>query len=374
MAAYRSRLRRGAPAEILRLTIGTSVQPLLDRRLCFDPFDPAPRRPERLLVSLAVTAIVVSFYRTASSSAGYISDIDQVWHATRALLGGLDPYTVVAPGGNFDIGFPLYYPLPALLAFAPFALLSLELARLAFVALSAAVLAYAVTGDGWHRLPIFLSGAYVSALASVQWSPLITAAFLLPWLGPVLLLKPNVGLAIAVATPRRVLLFASVGGGGALLLISMFADPSWPGRWLSLIHGAPHFTPPVLLPGGFLVLLALLRWRRPEARLLVALACVPHTTLTYEALPVLLVARRWRESLLLAALSFVVLILQVYLDSRIPASEPHMLAAFTGWVRTVGTLLVALVYLPATAMVLRRPNEGEPPAWIAPLMRRRRRD
>ena len=55
--------------------------------------------------------------------------------------------------------------------------------------------------------------------------------------------------------------------------------------------------------GGPLILLALLRWRRPEARLLVALGCIPHTTMLYEALPLFLVARRWQEGVLLAALS-----------------------------------------------------------------------
>jgi hypothetical protein len=332
--------------------------------LRFSLSDPAPGALERILVSLFAAAVWAAFFWGATSSPEHVSDIDQVWHGSRALLSGLDPYAVVAVGGAFDIGFPLYYPLPALIVFVPLALLPLEVARLVFVALSTGILAYALTQDGWHRLPIFVSGAYIVAMASVQWSPLLTAAFLLPWLGPVLLLKPNIGLAIGVTSPARGLLAWTVAGGGLVVLLSLTIDPSWPGRWIDLVRTAPHFTPPVLLPGGFLVLLALLRWRRPEARLLVAMACTPHTTLTYEALPVLLVARNWKEAVLLSALSFLAMVLQAAFDSRVAATDPHVLTEFVGWVTTAGTILVALVYLPATILVLRRGNEGPLPEWV----------
>jgi hypothetical protein len=340
------------------------------RPLRFTPFDPAPDRLERTLAAVAVAVVWTSFYWGASSSPDYVSDIDQVWHGTRALLRGLDPYSVIGPGREYHIGFPLYYPLPALVAFTPFALLPLQLARLVLVAISTGLLAYAVTAGGWHRLPIFVSGAFVAAAASVQWSPLLTAAFVLPWLGPALLLKPNIGLAIAATSPGRGLLLSCALGGGALLLVSLGLHPTWPGRWLTLVRNAPHFTPPVLLPGGVLVLLALLRWRRPEARLLVAMACVPHTTLTYETLPLLLIPRNWKESLLLAALSFVVLVLQAHLDIRVEPGDPLYLEVFVEWVTSVGTFAVALLYLPATILVLRRPNEGDPPAWLAALRER----
>jgi hypothetical protein len=84
----------------------------------------------------------------------------------------------------------------------------------------------------------------------------------------------------------------------------------------------------------------------------------------YEALPLLLIARNWKESVLLSALTFVALAFQFGLDVRIPADDPGALAAFTAWVRSVGGYLVLLVYLPATAMVLLRRNEGSPPAVL----------
>lgn len=322
---------------------------------------------ERVVIAAAVSALLAAFFFGASSSPGHSSDLDQVWHGSRAILRGLDPYSVVGRGLAVEMDFPLYYPLPTLIAFLPLALLPLELARVVFVGGSAALLAYAVTATGWHRLLIFASGAYIASYIAVQWAPLLTAAFLLPWLGPVLLLKPNIGLALLAATPSRKLLAWSLLGGGVLVLISLVIDATWPARWLALVRAGPHFTPPVLYLGGPLVLLALLRWRRPEARLLVAMACVPHTTLPYESLPLLLVASNWKESLLLATLSFVTLLAQFPLDTRLPGTDP---AAFTEWVNSVGSLMVLLLYLPATILVLRRTNEGTPPAWLAVILDR----
>jgi hypothetical protein len=353
-------------------TFRTRLFPTPEVPLRFARFDSDPGRTERLLVSLFIALTCTSFYWGASSSPDYISDIEQVWHGSRAILRGIDPYSVVGPGLDYAIEFPLYYPLPAMLAFLPFALLPLELARLLFTFLSAGLLAYAITADGWHRLPLFVSGSYIGALASVQWSPLLTAAFLLPWLGPMLLLKPNIGFAIAASSPARGLLTWCVLGGGALVILSLLLQPSWPAHWLGLVRSAPHFTPPVLLPGGFIVLVALTRWRRPEARLLVALACVPHTTLVYETLPLMLIPRTWKEAFLLASLSFTAMLLQALFDSRIGTLEPGVLVAFQGWVTVAGMLLVALVYLPATLLVLRRPNEGDLPPWLMLLLRRPR--
>jgi hypothetical protein len=333
-------------------------------------FDPAPAKKERALVALTIGTLLASFYWGASSSAtGYVSDLDQVWYASRALLRGVDPYSVIGPGREHGIDFPLYYPLSAIVAFAPFAALPLHIARTVFIGLSAGLLAYSLSNGGWHRLAVFISGAYASAFIFAQWSPLITAAFLLPWLGPVLLLKPNLGMAIAATSPTRGLLTWSVVGGGALFLASLAIDPAWIPRWLEIVRTAPHFTPPVLLPGGVLILLALLRWRRPEARLLVAMACVPHTTLAYESLPLFLVPRNWRQSLLLAGLSIAAFALQHRLDNRVSLSDPTMLTVFAEWVSVVGTALVILVYLPATIMVLRRSNEGDLPAWVQPIVR-----
>jgi hypothetical protein len=314
---------------------------------------------DRRVVALFVALLAGAFYFGGTSGGGYDSDLDQIWVASRALLRGVDPYSVVGPGLEADQRFPLYYPLPAVIAFLPLAMLPLGLARAVFVGASAGLLAYAVSGRGWQLAPVFVSGAFVTAYVTAQWSPLLAAAVFLPWLGPAFVMKPNIGAAILAASPSKSLLTWTAGGGAALVLVSFLIDATWPAKWFGLVQDAPHFTPPVLLPGGVLVLLALLRWRRQEARLIAALACVPHTTLAYESLPVLLAARSWKQAGVLAGLSIMTFVVQNRLAPG-PGSDADV---YNAWVTASGTWIVALIYIPATIMVLLRPNTGEPPAW-----------
>ncbi|HEX8276626.1 MAG TPA: hypothetical protein VF615_28560 [Longimicrobiaceae bacterium] len=292
--------------------------------------------------------------------------MDILWHAVRHLRSGGDPYGPGGPGPGYEGDFPMYYPGTALAAFLPLALLPLEAARLVFACGGAFLLAYAATREGWFRLPMFLSGAFLHAVLAVQWSPLLTAAWLVPGWAWLAASKPNLGAVLLSATPSWRIWRSTFAGGFFLLGASLVLDPAWPVKWLALLRGAPHFIPPVLLPGGFLLLAALLRWRRPEARLLVALGCIPHTTVAYEALPLLLVARNWRESWLLCGLSLSVFFLQIASDTRVAgAPTPERIAAFAELAERTGMLSVALLYLPATLLVLRRPNEGPAPAWAA---------
>jgi hypothetical protein len=96
-----------------------------------------------------------------------------------------------------------------------------------------------------------------------------------------------------------------------------------------------------------LVLLAALRWRRPEARLLVTLACVPQTPLLYEAVPLFLIPARWSESWLLAALT-------VAVEIALEVSGPY--ASYDARMATGGKWMVWLLYVPCAGIVLCRPN------------------
>ena len=322
--------------------------------------------PELSRLQRASAGIVMAFcaglvFMTGSTSPEYASDLDQIWHAARAVLAGLDPYAPEAASWVSDWGFPLYYPLPAILAAVPLALLPLAAARLVFVVASTFLLAYGLTRSGAHRLLVFGSGAYLGALASAQWSPLLTASLVLPALAPAIVVKPNIGAALLGAVPTRRFVAAGFAGGAGLGLMAFLVDPAWLVKWIGAVGEAPHIHSPLLLPGGLLVLVALLRWRRWEARLLVALAIVPHTTLAYEALPLLLVARGWKQLLGLALLSQVALVGQFVLDPRGSGSGGAALAEFAQWTRRVGMLNLALLYLPATLMVLQRPNERSRP-------------
>jgi hypothetical protein len=143
----------------------------------------------------------------------------------------------------------------------------------------------------FSRLHIWRSGR--------RWSPALT-----PSLGFLLACKPTIGAALFAGYPtRRAFITASV-----FALTSVVIYPSWPWYWFEGLRHTAHMTAPVthLTAGGPLLLLALLKWRRPEARILAALSCVPHTTLLYETVPLFLIVRRWYEGVVLVLLTVVV--------------------------------------------------------------------
>jgi hypothetical protein len=90
-----------------------------------------------------------------------------------------------------------------------------------------------------------------------------------------------------------------------------------------------------------LLLLALVRWRRPEARLLAALACVPQTSALNETLPLYLVARNRAQVAVLALLSYVP---EIFDTDRVPTLADRLTVLWP-W-------LLLCCYLPALALVL----------------------
>ena len=118
-------------------------------------------------------------------------------------------------------------------------------------------------------------------------------------------------------------------------------------------HGANWYVPALSVwqGGGPLLALAALRWRRPEARLLLGLAIVPQNFIWYDQLLLFLVPTRPRELWTLCVLSWVSMVVaHYYFIGRDPR------ACRAG--RVSRSHIVALLYLPALAMTLRRPNEG----------------
>jgi hypothetical protein len=293
----------------------------------------------------AVSALYVLLY--ARANPGFASDFDQVWAGARALWHRENPYLVVGPGKGFHWHWPLYYPMPALILVAPLGILPVVAARMIFAGLSAAVLAFAITKDGFARWPLFISVAFMVNVELVQWSNLLAAATLLPLLGGIAAAKPNVGLAMAAYADRgRAIWWIAIGA--LLLVVLSFATlPAWLGFWLENVRSAPHVSPLLLRPGGPLLLTALARWRRPEARLLAALGCTPLTPTFYDPVFLFLVTRTFREALLLTTCTFVLFFIVAF-------SGPTQTAA--QWGNTVATASVWVIYLPCVIMVLRRPN------------------
>jgi hypothetical protein len=318
----------------------------------------------RVIVAIVIAILATAFFYIHQRHWGNRpGDFDQVWFSARAMLHDANPYRLVGPGKVFEWHWPLFYPGTAMVAALPLTPLSQFVAALSFVFIGSGLLGFAVTAQGWHRLPIFLSAPFLVAVAAAQWSPLLTAGFLFPPVAFLFAAKPNAGLAMMLSTSSKSTLRIAVIGGVVLTSVSLMLFPLWPAEWLHSARQAGHMVIPVLRPGGVIVLLALLRWRRPEARLLVVLACVQQTPTWYEALPIFLVALTYRENLVLALLSWIGFFTEQLLMTA--ANE-------IDYNRKVSIIMIALIYLPATWMVLHRPNEGELPAWAQLLTRYRR--
>ncbi|MGZ8375796.1 MAG: hypothetical protein ACXW0Z_01025 [Gemmatirosa sp.] len=329
-----------------------------------DPPPAAPPLAPRLAVCALAALWALACMWHMHRHTGRPSDFDVVWRGARLLLEGQDPWALIGPGRAHAWVSPLYYPGTALLALAPLGLLPLEVARALWIGGGAALLAWAVTRDGWWRLPLFLSAPFFNAAGGGQWSILVAAAMLMPSLGVVSAMKPTVGLAVLAGMRTQRAQLVALAAGIALLAASLVVAPGWPTAWRAAIADAPHMSAPIAhwRVGAPLVLLALLRWRRPEARWLLALACVPQSTIVYEGLYFLLFPRTLRGVTVMAIASFGAL----WLQDRISAWAPT--TAALQW--AVGDVLIVFFYLPALVLVLRRANAGEVPRWLDVLVQR----
>lgn len=312
--------------------------------------DPSPAispadRAFRVTLALSAGALcgAVVWAGFADSPAG-VSDWDQCWIAGRALLRGEDPYQALTPNRS---PWPLYYPLPAVLLALPFAGLPLPIARAVWFAVSSGALAYAWSAERW-RLVGLASGAFWWAMMGAQWTPLLLAGLWVPAFGIAYAAKPTTGLALWVRRPS----WLPVAAGLVLLALSFVVVPSWPWEWREAV-GRAHHGPLLFRPGGFLLLLALLRWRRPEARMLALLAVIPSGAMPYDLLLLFAVAETRREWLAVVLLTWGVALYGWQVGAGVQD------AAFA---ERVWPAEILLGYLPAVAMVLRRPNLAAPGA------------
>lgn len=275
------------------------------------------------------------------------SDFQQPRQAGELLVRGEDPYALIGPDRPVHHQFYLIYPATAAAAAIPFTLMPPRAADALFVGLGVALLAWALTRRriANPQLFVFASFAMITTAQTVQWSPYLTAATMMPWLGVLYACKPSVGLAYLAAFPNRV----AIIGAAALGVLTLALWPWWVAEWLTTLRTVTHMSAPVMRPGGFLLLLALLRWRRPEARLLAGLACIPQTPVLYEVVPLFLLVTTMKEGLLLGILTCA--------SGMIVHSLGSDIAGYNEWMTLSGRWMVWLVYLPSLAIVLRRPNE-----------------
>jgi hypothetical protein len=234
------------------------------------------------------------------------------------------------------------YPLLCALFGIPFAWMPAEVAGGAFYGISSALLAFGLSGHGYHRLLLFLAYPYWAGIMAAQWTPLILASAFFPSLLPAALVKPQLGLPVALTTPtRRGLVACAIVAG-----LSLVVMPGWPRLWVGHFHMYEHFIPLLVVPGQLLAL-ALLRWRERDARLLLLMAVVPQRWF-YDMLILWFIPKSRREILTTVFISWGAGIWRWY----------HFPHSFT----QVGRWCVLFFYLPMLAVLLARPHPSMLPS------------
>jgi hypothetical protein len=307
-----------------------------------------PTRAQRLAVAAIVGLAAFGLVYASAIRGSIRTDFSLTWFGANALLHGANPYVLVGPGRVFDSEWAALYPATAYLLGVPFAFFSEAVASALFVGLSTFALAYGSTRDSWHRLPMFASVAFLSSAHVAQWSILFTAALFIPWLSVVLPAKPQLGIAILAGTSSRRSIILAGLSTIVLVCVSVLLVPTWPREWFGLIRDADQLVPPLLRPGGVIVLIALARWRRPEAWLIAFIAAMPQTSYPYNLLPLLAIAATYREACFLSLTSSAGVLAAVYLTDAV--GGPIAATASSA-------VIIALGYLPAALVVVRRPNE-----------------
>ena len=207
----------------------------------------------RLLLSLALGCLAATMTARETAHVPGPRDFGQVWFAARSVLQGVDPYPLVGPSLTFEWGSPLVYPLPAALIAIPFTPFAEPVASMLFAAVGGAVFAWVLMAYGYGPLFGFFSLAMREASAAAQWSPIVSACFVLAPLSFILIAKPTIGAALFVARPS----WWAVAGGVALLSVSFLVQPTWIADWLGAVQqyremGAPNapYRAVVSFPGG----------------------------------------------------------------------------------------------------------------------------
>jgi hypothetical protein len=288
--------------------------------------------------ALAAWGAFIAWFALSTAPEHLAKDFSWPWRAARALIDGQNPYKVIRPTGPYPFNAGLFYPLPAAIIALPFAWFRPAVAGAAFVGLSSGLLAFGLarTPGGLAKLPLFVSAPFCMAALLAQWAPLMMVGAVIPALQFLGAAKPNVAIPCFVYRPT----IRGVVMGIVFVAATLAVLPSWPFDWRQALQEAPRYRAPLTYFGGPVLLLAALRWKRAEARTLLAMAVMPQLTLFYDQLPLWLVPTTVWRSLVLSALSWIAWA-QWYPNRALPA---HVALA-RPWV-------FAFIYVPALLLVL----------------------
>lgn len=252
-----------------------------------------------------------------------------IW-AAQDLLAHRNPYA--RPGQ--------LYPLPVAIFGLPFVWTRPEVAGGIFYGISSALIAFGLLRNGYHHLLIFFGYPYWAGLIACQWTPLIMASAFFPYLLPVTMVKPQLGLPVFLTqASRRGILGCIIVGTLSLLVL-----PKWPLLWIAQLGHYSRFIPLLVWPAGPLLLVAVLRYRDRDAVLLLLAACMPQRWF-YDAFLLWLIPKTHREIVWTVFVSWGLAIWRWY----------HIPHSFT----EVGRWMVVSLYLPMLFVVLLRPKHEQ---------------
>jgi hypothetical protein len=312
------------------------------------------RPPTWVRVVISTFASCLASYILYSNYAeypGFTADFGQ-WHlGARTLLSGENPYLTNGPGLQYHWPWSFSYPAPAILLVTPLAWMPEVVGAMVFVSLSTFVMVMGLTRTGLFLIPLLLSVPFHLSAGLAQWSLLLTAAVFYPPLAFLLVVKPQAALPVAMALREKRGLWIAAFVAGALVIASLVLLPDWPRQWLGILlqrQNHEKYLSPLVASGGIVLLLALLRWRRREAWLLLGMAVLPQSQSFYFLLPLFTIPANLSESLILLFAST----LGIYLGGLLmpPGIEG---SEFYRWSINVA---VFSTYIPCLIMVLRRAN------------------
>lgn len=285
----------------------------------------------RVLASIAIgsTAGALCYFFLLHVGVG-AGDFTWAYGAANDLLNGEDPYR------HEPSRFWTPYPLPAALVAIPFLALTPELAAAVFFGLSTALMTYGLTTRGSFALFTLLSCPFWVSLQWAQWTPLIVAAAFFPILMFVVVTKPHVAAPVVAfhwSVPGIILTIL-------LLAASLLIYPTWPIKWIYQLGEFQAFIPLLTVPGP-LLLLALKRWRDPDAKFLLLASFFPQRWF-YDALILWLIPKTRKEFLYTATFSW-----GAYLWRLIHMPDTNL---------ERGLVSVLFFYLPMLVVILRRPK------------------